>query len=187
MLGFIGDWIQYFLYLYALIHLTILIVPNIIHSFLGVQDLKRKYNAKWAVVTGASTGIGRAITEKLASQGINVVLVALDDKFLKDFYAEIKTKNPSLEFRCVGADLSKDYAVDAVIKATEDISVSLLFNNAGFVIAGLFPDVALEKSLANVSVNVTCGVKLTHHFLNKMLDSNQGSHHLHFFSCRTLS
>jgi len=90
---------------------------------------------------------------------------------LKDFFAELKKKNPSLEFRCVGVDLSKDSAVDAVVKATEDISVSILFNNAGFVIAGLFPDVAVEKSLANIAVNVTCGVKLTHHFLNKMLDS----------------
>jgi len=96
MLGFIGDWIQYFLYLYALIHLTILIVPNFLHSFLPVQDLKSKYNAKWAVVTGASTGIGRAITEKLVSQGINVVLVALDDQFFERFLCRTQKKKPQL-------------------------------------------------------------------------------------------
>ena len=53
-------------------------------SFLGFweQNLARKYGAKWALVTGGSSGIGYAIVQKLASQGINTVIVAYPDRLL---------------------------------------------------------------------------------------------------------
>ena len=44
------------------------LVPHVIQTFLKPQDLKKKYNAKWALVTGGSSGIGKALTEKLAAQ-----------------------------------------------------------------------------------------------------------------------
>ncbi len=46
----------------------------------GPVDLKKKYNAKWALVTGAGTGIGRSLAETMALAGLNVVLVSLPDK-----------------------------------------------------------------------------------------------------------
>lgn len=45
--------------------------------FCWEQDLKKKYNAKWAIVTGGSSGIGRAVVDKLAKQGLNVVIAAM--------------------------------------------------------------------------------------------------------------
>ena len=48
----------------------------------GSVNLKKKYKAKWALVTGAGTGIGKSIAETLASQGLNVVLVSLPDKVI---------------------------------------------------------------------------------------------------------
>lgn len=48
----------------------------------GPVDLKKKYNAKWALVTGAGTGIGKSIAETMALQGLNVVLVSLGDKVM---------------------------------------------------------------------------------------------------------
>ena len=47
---------------------------------MGPVDVKKKYNAKWALVTGAGTGIGKSIAETMALQGLNVVLVSLPDK-----------------------------------------------------------------------------------------------------------
>lgn len=70
------------------------------------MDLKAKYRASWALVTGGSSGIGKAITEKLAGQNINVVIVSLDDDLLKTSVTELKKRFPKVEFRAIGVDLS---------------------------------------------------------------------------------
>lgn len=159
-------WIEL---LFALPFLTFLI-PFLIHTFLlKEQDLKVKYNAKWALVTGASSGIGRALSEKLAKQGINVVLVALKDQLLADVHKNLTAQYPKLEFRAVGVDLTQDTYIDPIKEATKDIDISLLFNNAGFVTIGFFSDLSLQRQLGNIECNMLSGVKLTHHFLNLML------------------
>jgi short-subunit dehydrogenase len=66
---------------------------------MGPVDLKKKYNAKWALVTGAGTGIGKSIAETMALQGLNVVLVSLPDKFLDETTATLKAQFPQQEFR----------------------------------------------------------------------------------------
>lgn len=77
----------------------------------GPVDMKKKYNAKWALVTGAGTGIGKSIAETMAAQGLNVVLVSLPDKFLKETTDELKKNYPKQEFLAVGAvfDHKTDY------------------------------------------------------------------------------
>eukprot|EP01111_Echinosteliopsis_oligospora_P002012 TRINITY_DN1293_c0_g1_i1.p1 TRINITY_DN1293_c0_g1~~TRINITY_DN1293_c0_g1_i1.p1 ORF type:complete len:310 (+),score=88.42 TRINITY_DN1293_c0_g1_i1:98-1027(+) len=156
--------------LWALPFITALL-PFFLQTFVfKEQDLKKKYNAKWAVVTGASSGIGRAFSEKLASQGINVVLVALDDDLLKTVHANLSSQYKNLQFRKVGVDLSNPEAyLTPIREATKDIDVSLLFNNAGYVTMGFFADLSIERQLKNIEVNMMCSVRLTHDFLNKML------------------
>lgn len=66
-------------------------------------DLKKKYNAEWALVTGASSGIGLAMTRKLCGQGLNVVMVALEDDMLKKSFAAIKKEFPNCTIREVRA------------------------------------------------------------------------------------
>eukprot|EP00899_Mesostigma_viride_P015264 jgi/Mesvir1/23739/Mv18678-RA.1 len=158
--------------IYGLLSLGSYIVPRFLVSLMPKQNLKRKYQAEWALVTGASSGIGRSISERLAEQGINVVLVALDDDLLASTEAALSAKYANLKFRAVGADLGARDAssyLTKIVKATEDIHVSLVFNNAGYILTGFFRQVTLEAFTKNMDCNMTAAVWITHHFLNRML------------------
>ncbi|RUS14083.1 hypothetical protein BC938DRAFT_477537 [Jimgerdemannia flammicorona] len=137
------------------------------------QDLKKKYNATWVLVTGGSSGIGAAITRKLASQGLNVVIVALADSVLEKFETEITKEFPQREFRFVGCDLSKPDFLPAVRDATKDLGVSIVCNNAGFISTGMFADIGYERNMANYHTNATAAVMITHHFMNEMLNNGR--------------
>lgn len=122
----------------SLFHLCVLwcSVPFLLDGYVfKEQDLKKKYGSQWAVVTGSSSGIGRAITEKLAKQGINVVMVAIDDTLLNDVFEKMKKDYPSVSFRKVGANLAKQGYMETIANATKDILPNLIFNNAGFVVS----------------------------------------------------
>lgn len=78
-----------------------------------------QYNASWAVVTGGSGGIGKAICVRLARQGINVVVAALDDKLLAETVAELRAAHPQLSIRSCPVDMGKPGYVDAIKEATK--------------------------------------------------------------------
>lgn len=129
----ITTYIAYVLALPTLVWLVAYSIPQIYMAIRPVPDLKKRYDAKWALVTGSGTGIGKAIAFKLASQGLNVVLVSLDDDFLKTTMKEIKAEYPDLEFRSVGVTFSPGIPyLDKIKEATKDIDVTVVFNNAGF-------------------------------------------------------
>lgn len=78
-------------------------LPLIVMKLLGPQDLKKKYQAQWALVTGGSSGIGRAIVDRLALQGLNVCVVSIDDDLLKNTVKELKAAFPKqVRVGCVG-------------------------------------------------------------------------------------
>lgn len=138
------------------------------------QNLGKKYQASWAVVTGGSSGIGKALAEKLAGQGVNVVLVALDDDLLKSTFETLQKRFPNRQFRKVGVNLgSSNQAayMTPIVEATKDISVGLLFNNAGYICPGFFAETDFEKVRANFECNAGCHVAITHHFARLMLQN----------------
>ncbi len=117
--------------------LTYYVGWNVVMYLLGPVDLKKKYNAEWALVTGAGTGIGKSLSHSLAQQGLNVVLVSLPDKHLDATTKELQEEFPDQEFRAVKAvfDHKTDY-MPAIIDATDDIDVQIVFNNAGYIVTG---------------------------------------------------
>jgi len=146
-----------------------LFLPGILHVCLFPQNLKKKYGAQWAIVTGGSSGIGKSIVERLCQQGINVIIVAVPEKMLDETTAEMTSRFPEVVVTKVGVDLSRPGFMDAVAKATQGKDIQLLFCNAGFMISGFFADTPLGKTQANAAVNMGCHLELTHEYVNRML------------------
>ena len=111
-------------------------IPKLVVSLMPTQDLKRKYDAQWALVTGSSSGIGKSLASRLASQGLNIVMVALNDRLLDDAVSELKTTFKSGQFIKVGVDLGVPGYLDIIAEATKDLDVQIVFNNAGFMLTG---------------------------------------------------
>ena len=65
-------------------------------------------------------------------------------------------------------DHKTDY-MPGIIKATKDIDIPIVFNNAGYIVTGFFDQTNLDRQLANMECNATACVKVTHHFLQQML------------------
>lgn len=158
----------------SLFWLICYLLPQCFMAIRSVPDLKKKYGATWALVTGAGTGIGKALCFKLASQGLNVVLVSLDDDSLKNTTNELQKEYPHLKFKSVGVTFSpgQNY-MEKIIDATKEINIQIIFNNAGFIVTGFTDQCSLDKLLANIECNATAGVCVTHHFISKLVEKKQ--------------
>src|ERR1700751_1539986 len=117
----------------------------------------------WAVVTGASSGIGREFADQLAAAGINVVLVARRLAVLRELGAELNRRY-GVDYRAVGVDLSEPDALGPIAEATADIDVGLLVSNAGAALPGPFLDSDLQAQRAILRLNAAAHLGLAHHF-----------------------
>ena len=143
-------------------------VPQLRLKLLKPQSLKIKYGAKWALVSGGSSGIGRSFVEKLAAQGLNVVVAAFPDKVLEESVEAYKKSFPEVEIRKVGVDLSKAGFMASLVEATKDVDVQVVINNAGYIKTGFFTSTPFGVQRANHDVNATAAVEITHHFVSAL-------------------
>src|SRR5580700_2140021 len=138
--------------------------------------LRKAWQGKWAVVTGASAGIGEAIAVELAAAGVNLVLTARRRERL-DALAERLRALYSIQAQVVVADLTLQQAPQQIFDATEGsgLQVEVLINNAGFGEYGEFLRSNLEMQLNMVQVNCSAVVHLTRLFLPAMAVRRQGA------------
>src|SRR5262249_1409389 len=101
----------------------------------------------WALVTGASTGIGEAFARRLAAIGMNLVLLARREDRLRRLAEDLQGQY-SVSTRVVPVDLSQGDFLPVIEEATADLEVGLLVNNAGIATTGKFLDSDLGAELA---------------------------------------
>jgi hypothetical protein len=127
----------------------------------------------WALITGASSGIGAEFARQLAAQGLNLVLVARRKDRL-DALALQLSKQHTIETKAVVADLSQTDFMSAIRPATDNLEIGLLVNNAGFALTGGVLDHDLEKELSLLNVNCRAPLILAHEFGRKMVERKRG-------------
>jgi len=115
------------------------------------QSFVQKYGP-WAVVTGASEGIGRAFAEELAPLGMNLILVARRGDRLQQLADAIRQKH-GVETRIIAADLSVAEGRNEMIDKTSDLDVGLLVAAAGFGTSGSLLAANLEAERNMLEVN----------------------------------
>lgn len=130
---------------------------------------------KWALVTGASSGIGREIVKLLESYGYGSILVARRRSRLEDLAEVLKYKSYIIEADLSQSSTAKDLCqkVDQ-LEEKEAIRIDLLVNNAGFGDLGFFGDTDLDKELDMIHVNIESLHILMKHYLKRFVEEDRG-------------
>lgn len=140
----------------------------------------RRYGP-WAVIAGASEGIGAAFARALHAAGLHVVLVARRPEPLVELAAALASteattpQTPSTRHtRTVAADLATDAGVDAVFAATHDLDVGLVVVNAAYAPIGAFLDRDEADLRRAIDLNCTAPLRLARHYLPPMVARGRG-------------
>jgi uncharacterized protein len=134
-----------------------------------------RWRGQWALVTGASAGIGAAIAHALAGAGAKLVLTARRQERLDALAAELRGAHGAAVEVC-RVDLALDSGPEDLFAFTQakTIPIALLVNNAGFGSYGEFQRTPLERLAEMVRVNVGAVVKLTRLYLPQMVERGGG-------------
>jgi short-subunit dehydrogenase len=132
------------------------------------------FQGKWALITGASSGIGAALARELAGRGAKLILTARRRDRLDALAAELSAKGT--ETRIVVADLMDPAAPQQIFDATEGagLVVDVLVNNAGLGQFGAFVTSNPDQEFSMVRVNCEAVVRLSRLFLPRMVERRRG-------------
>jgi short-subunit dehydrogenase len=106
----------------------------------------------WAIVAGASEGIGRAFCEEIAARGVNLVLIARRAELLQSLADDLKTKY-SIYTKAVPLDLANPNVAEQINRQTRDLDIGLLVYNACYSAIGEFLEMSVESKLQTIDVN----------------------------------
>ena len=132
------------------------------------------YQDRWAVVTGASSGLGRGLAARLAGRGMSLVLTGRNEARLDETAHHIRRAAPRVEVETIAADLSTRSGVSALLEHVGDRPVEVLVNNAGFGSYGPFAGADPGREDDEVAVDVSAVVTLARAFLPGMLARGSG-------------
>ncbi|MFZ5444754.1 MAG: SDR family NAD(P)-dependent oxidoreductase [Myxococcota bacterium] len=124
----------------------------------------------WAVVAGASEGMGAEFARQLSARGLKVVLVARREPVLRELAASFPN-----ETRCLALDLASPDAAQRIADFTRELDVGLVVYNAALSPIGPFVEQTVEENLRAIDVNVKTPTALTHHFVPRLLARGRGT------------
>ncbi|NNL66271.1 MAG: SDR family oxidoreductase [Myxococcales bacterium] len=139
----------------------------------GRLPLRERYG-DWALVTGASSGIGAEFARALAREGISCVLVARREERLRALAEELE-KQHGVSTRVVACDLAEEGGAAELVRAVEDLPIGVLVNNAGYGLAGRFSKLDGERMRKMVTLHCAAPVVLAHALLPGMLEAGRGA------------
>ena len=127
----------------------------------------------WALVTGASSGIGREFARQLAANGINLVLAARRRSILDEVGHDL-TGRYQIRYRPLQVDLAEPDFLPTIVDATSDLDVGLVVSNAGDMLLGEFLTNNHDALRKELRLNAESHLGLTHHFGQRLARRGRG-------------
>jgi short-subunit dehydrogenase len=127
----------------------------------------------WAVVAGASEGLGAAYAEALAERKLNLILIARRKELVEELASTLKEKY-NIEICVLPLDLASPDAAERICQETEALDVGLFIYNAAFSAVGTFLNQPQEDHLNEVDTNIRTPLRLVYHFGTRMLAAGHG-------------
>ncbi len=153
--------------------------PSHLHTDIarcGNRSVWKQLADQWALVTGASSGLGAEFARQLASRGMHLVLTARRRELMEVLAQELHTKHGT---RCeiIAADLSDPSEPERILNeiVAKGIAIELLVNNAGFGVVGEVSQADVNRLLQLIHVNVSALTELTYRLLPGMLERGHGA------------
>lgn len=140
-------------------------------QFGGKMEFKEKYGP-WALITGASAGLGKEFAIQLAEMGMNVILTARRESKLQDVAKECQ--NIGVETQIISADLLNPEAPKKIAQEIGNKEIGLLVNNAGFGVIGAFWKADAQKQIDMTYLNCVAVVAVAREFLPQIVKRGRG-------------
>jgi len=135
--------------------------------------LDKKRFGPWALVTGASSGIGKEFGQQIAASGINIVLVARREDLLNEVGVQF-SKRYGVEHRVVVLDVSREDFIGRLASATNDLDIGLVVSNAGTGNPGEFLKLDRQLLEKTLRLNTMSHLNIAHYFGGKLAERRRG-------------
>lgn len=136
------------------------------------MNFKNRYG-EYALITGASSGIGKEFAIQLAEKGMSLILVARRLDKLDELAQHLMHKNKVI-VKTIALDLLEKESVEKLVTATNNFAVGLLIANAGKEVHGNYLENNIKDEMEVLTLNSFVPMQLVHHFGNKMKTKNKG-------------
>lgn len=136
------------------------------------MNFQQRYG-KWAIVAGASDGLGAEYARQLAARGLNLILVARREELLQSLASQLSDQY-KIRAKALVLDLSFPDAAEQIVKQTMDLEIGLLIYNAAFSAVGPILDRTMDEHLQEIHTNIHSPFKLVFLLGQRMLARGRG-------------